>query len=449
MKKKLMLAIAAILIIVSCTTIAFADTTSGGKCGDNITWTLSGDGTLTLTGTGAMYNYSVDGTENTPPWYRNAYDIKKCIISNGITTIGNCAFYDCKNMSEIAIPDGLESFGNDCLYETGITSIYIPKSIKSLGDYYSSTFQGCNSLKKVILADIASYLNIEETYFLAAKPFSKGADLYLNGEKVTELIIPTGITEIPSGAFNGCSSITKISIPSTVKKIGRSAFAKCMNLQEIDAPHLSTNFDFSYLYSEDVGFFSIGQSKCTTASATIWWTKVPNAVKYEITCNINGKEKIIKSIDDASVNSITLTKKQLKNTRDVSVRIYYDDGVSPEMKYTDNFTNIAFAPKKATLKSLASSAKAVTAKWNVIEDTTGYQVMISSTSSFKKGTTYTYTIKNGSAVSKKLKKCTSTLKAGKKYYIKVRAFNERYCGNLVPNQTIYGAWSNTKSIICK
>lgn len=447
MKKKLMLAIAVILIIVGCTTIAFADTTSSGKCGDNITWTLSDDGTLTLTGTGAMYNYSVHGTGNTPPWYRNAYDIKKVVIQDGITTIGAYAFYDCKNMNEISIPNSLQSFGSWSLCQTGIKSISIPASIKTISN---DVFWKCSNLKKVTISDLKSYLNaVSDTY--AAIPFTYGADLYLNGKKITHLIIPAEITEIPANAFYGCTSFTKISIPSTVQKIGRGAFGKCTNLQEVDAPHLSTNFDLGCLYSEDVGEISTGQAKCTTTSATIWWTKIPNAVKYVITYNINGKEKIIKSIDDASVNSITLTKKQLKDERYIRVRIYYDDGVSPEMKYTDDLMNIVFAPKKATLKSLTSSSKAVTAKWNVIEDATGYQVMISSTSSFKKGTTYTYTIKNGSAVSKKLKKCTSTstLKAGKKYYIKVRAFNERYCGHLVPNQTIYGAWSNTKSIICK
>ncbi len=445
MKKKILLFIAMLVLVLGCTSIAFAE--SSGKCGDNITWTLSDEGVLTLEGSGQMYNYSIDDAGETPPWYRTAYDIKKCVISDGITSIGDYAFYKCKNMSEVVIPEGVQSFGKDAFAFSGITSIYIPKGLKSLGGNDSGTFRECNLLKKVYIADLESYLGIEETYYHAAKPFTHGADLYINNEKVTELVIPSGIREIPTGAFNGCSSITKVVVPNSVEKIGRGAFGGCKNLKEIDAPHMSTSFDAGCIYAE-AGAGWAGQSKISSNSTEIWWIKLPNAVKYEISY-YNSKGKIVtKTISNPSTTTLTLKKSSLQDSwRHVKVIWYLDDGTSPELNSIRYTIDLAFSPAKVTIKKISTKNKKINVSWKEIEDAKGYEVCISSNKNFKSGTSYTYTIKDKYTCSKSLAKYTksSKLKPGKKYYVRVRA----YSGLEESSKIYYGKWSSTKSITCK
>ena len=75
---------------------------------DNLTWTLDADGTLTISGTGAMKDYDYDN--NLSPVYNNS-DVKKIVIEDGVTSIGNTAFSYCKSLTIITIPDSVTSIG--------------------------------------------------------------------------------------------------------------------------------------------------------------------------------------------------------------------------------------------------------------------------------------------------------------------------------------------------
>ena len=76
-----------------------------------ITWTLSDDGTLTISGTD-MPNYS----SNSSPWYSRRDKIKKIVIENGVTRIGNCAFYEYKSLTSITIPNSVTNIGDWAFY---------------------------------------------------------------------------------------------------------------------------------------------------------------------------------------------------------------------------------------------------------------------------------------------------------------------------------------------
>ena len=101
-----------------------------------ITWTLSDDGTLTISGTD-MPDYSYDNT----PWYSQCNKIKKVVIENGVTSIGVRAFFGCSNLTSITIPNSVTNIGwyafSGCL---GLTSLTIPNSVTSIGD---GAFNGC------------------------------------------------------------------------------------------------------------------------------------------------------------------------------------------------------------------------------------------------------------------------------------------------------------------
>ena len=78
-----------------------------GTCGDGLTWILDSDGTMTISGSGSMYNYR----SGTAPWYSHMNDIKTLVLEEGITSVGDYAFYLCKNLTELTLVDSLETIG--------------------------------------------------------------------------------------------------------------------------------------------------------------------------------------------------------------------------------------------------------------------------------------------------------------------------------------------------
>lgn len=100
-----------------------------GKCGKNLKWKLNTKtGTLTLSGKGAMYNYS----KKPAPWYKES--IKSVVIKSGTTTVGDSAFEWCANLKKASFPKkGLTKIGNRAFCTTSITNITIPKSVKTIG----------------------------------------------------------------------------------------------------------------------------------------------------------------------------------------------------------------------------------------------------------------------------------------------------------------------------
>jgi len=117
---------------------------TSGTCGANLTWTLDDDGTLTISGTGAMTNYSYSSV----PWYSSENKIKKVIIGNNVTTIGNYAFFDCYSLtSSVTIPNSVTSIGNYAFYSCdSLTSVTIPNSVTTIGNF---AFYDCYNLSDV------------------------------------------------------------------------------------------------------------------------------------------------------------------------------------------------------------------------------------------------------------------------------------------------------------
>lgn len=132
---------------------------SSGSCGDNATYELSKDGTLTISGTGAI-NVTA---------FKMETNIKKVIINEGITEIGTQAFQFCQNIEEISLPEGLQSIGDDAFSRCEkIRQIDIPSTVTYLG---IDQFTGCNSLYEISggegiteLLDYQSYFECDGEY---------------------------------------------------------------------------------------------------------------------------------------------------------------------------------------------------------------------------------------------------------------------------------------------
>ena len=212
---------------------------------DNLTWTLDADGTLTISGTGAMKDY--DYYNNPSPASQKKDSVKKVVIEDGVTSIRNSAFYDCNSLTSITIPNSVTSIGayafSNCYYLTNIT---IPNSVTSIENY---AFRACSSLTSITIPD--SVTSIGELAFYSCDRLTSitisnsvtsiGERAFAYCSSLTSITIPDSVTSIGEAAFAGCSSLTSITIPDSVTSIGEYAFQSCSSLTSITIPDSVTS----------------------------------------------------------------------------------------------------------------------------------------------------------------------------------------------------------------
>ena len=137
------------------------------------------------------------------PWYDNREEIKKVVITDGVTNIGRSAFDMCNNLTSVTIPNSVTSIGGYAFDAcSGLTSITIPNSVTSIG---VSAFRSCSGL--------------------------------------TSITIPNSVTSIGDFAFKSCLGLTSITIPNSVTSIGYYAFDSCSGLTSITVEKGNTKYD--------------------------------------------------------------------------------------------------------------------------------------------------------------------------------------------------------------
>ena len=182
--KQIYILLIALLISLS------ANAEKSGTCGPNLKWELANDGVLTITGEGEMTDYSYS---NQSPWYDQ--HIKRIIIDDGVTTIGEFAFRDCSNLTSVTIPNSVtEIRGHAFDGCSALTSVTIPNSVTTIGQF---VFSGCSA--------------------------------------ITSVTIPNSVTTIRMYAFSECTNLQKVNIGNSVKTIGTSAFKNCTSITQISS----------------------------------------------------------------------------------------------------------------------------------------------------------------------------------------------------------------------
>ena len=218
----------------------------------NLTWKLYEDGTLNISGTGAMKNYDREG-DNPSPVYNNL-SVKKVVIEDGVTSIGDAAFYDCNNLTSITIPDSVTSIGNAAFsFCSSLTSITIPDGVTSIGN---SAFSNCNILTSITIPNSVtsigayafSYCSSLTSITIPNSVTSIGDAAFSYCINLTSITIPDGVTSIGDAAFSNCISLTSITIPDSVTSIGAYAFSNCWDLTSITIPDSVTSIGKSAFY---------------------------------------------------------------------------------------------------------------------------------------------------------------------------------------------------------
>ena len=172
---------------------AMSDTCGAEGNESNVTWTFE-NGTLTISGTGAMKNFTANSQKDERPWKDYISSITKGIVTHGVTNVGDRTFYNCSNMASVELADGITSITGGAFENcTSLTSLALPNSLEKFG---GNAFKGCTGL-------------------------------------TGELVIPDSVREIKNWAFMNCTSISSVSIGKNVESISASAFQNCKSLKNV------------------------------------------------------------------------------------------------------------------------------------------------------------------------------------------------------------------------
>ena len=255
-------------------------------------------GTATYTGavtipesftySGTKY-YVVEIGENA---FWNCAGLTSISIPGRVMKIGNRAFYGCTSLATLTLNEGLQEIGDYAFSSCSkLTSLTIPNGVRKIGEY---AFAGCRGLTTVSLFPLKSsnttnlvsigkdafqtcskisrveYGSLErlcKTHFNTAYSNPMAAttvsvNLYINGSRVTQITIPSGITQIYPYAFCNGPELISVTIPEGVKAIGKQAFYKCRNLGNVSIPSSMVH----------IGELALHQTK--------WYTNQPEGMVY-------------------------------------------------------------------------------------------------------------------------------------------------------------------------
>ena len=227
-----------------------------GENGDNLTWVLTGDGTLTISGSGEMENYT---DSSVAPWYSNRTKILSVVVEPGVESVGNYAFYSCLKLASVSLPGGVKSIGESAFQDCAkLTAVEIPEGVTSI-DY--QTFYGCSSLTSVTIPDSVTSIGGDAfngcsnltSVMIPGSVTSIGGDAFRDCDGLTSVTIPEGVTSIGGGAFEDCSNLINVTIPKGVTKIGIYAFYACSSLTSVTIPEGVTDIgDATFMYCSNL-----------------------------------------------------------------------------------------------------------------------------------------------------------------------------------------------------
>lgn len=480
MKKifSLILSLAMLLTITSGLNLtAYADSSQYG----NIYYEENENGTIEIT----------DCTSSA-----TSINIPSTIDGKSVTSIGNNAFYSCKNLVNITIPDSITSIGNNAFeYCASLKSVLIPGSVKSIGN---AAFNRCKSLMNIeVIKNNSNYFSQDGVLFDKNKT---KLIQYPIGNKRIAYDIPNGVKSFGDCAFDSCSTLKNITIPDSVTSIGWGVFSGSTSLTNIDVSENNLNYS-SYegvlfnknktelikypignertSYNIPAGVINFGDvfSDCknlvnitipnsvTNIGVGAFW-QCANLASITITNSVTSIGnyafydcKNLKDIyyygTQSEWNNISVGS---NNEYFIDATIHFSSAPTPTPAPAPTPTpspaptpaptqpiatpttsaKAVSKPKSAKIKKVKAAKKAVSVEWKKVSGVKGYQVQVATDKKFKKNKK-TATVKKQKTTKVTIKK----LKAKKKYYVRIRTYKT------VNGKKVYSSWSKVKTVKTK
>ena len=333
-----------------------------GSCGENVTWTLTADGTMTISGTGAMTDYTYDSRS---PWYSCRTYIKRVVMQQGVTSIGDHAFWDCSGLTSVTIPDGVTSIGGGAFSGcTSLTSVAIPSSVTEIG---GSAFSGCTGL--------------------------------------TSVTIPDSVTSIDGYAFSGCDSLTDVYYAGTAADWAKISISEGNEDLLAAALHCKPT---------PLTAPSVTGGNDSQGRPTLKWNAVTGAAKYEV--------YRARSLNGDYIKYSTVTGTSYTNTSYIEngTTYYYKVRALDANGTAGAWSSVVSVTYKQTLSAPAvtggnDSQGRPTLKWDKVAGAAKYEVYRARSLN---GDYIKYSTVTGTSYTN-----TSYIENGTTYYYKVRALD--------------------------
>ena len=319
-----------------------------------------------------MLNYN--SSDNKSPWYSRRSEIKKVVIKDGVTNIGDYAFWNCRPLSSVEIPNSVTSIGEGAFSYTALTSVTIPNSVTSIGEYAFSlcygltsvtipnsvtsigdlAFESCSNLTSITIGNSVTSLGdrafVSCSENLTSITVEKGNTKFDSRNNCNAIIetssnklilgcrntvIPNSVTSIGENAFSDCSGLTSITIPNSVTSIGDWAFHDCSSLTSISIPNSVTSIgDYAFFYCEDLTSITFKGSTPPTFGNDVFEKVNKSIPVYVPSISIDAYKEALK---DYGFSNIQANPKQLfLNNKEAYTQNSQIDDI--DVSFTRNFS---------------------------------------------------------------------------------------------------------------